>query len=142
MSISQSVKGLSAEVIRALTTRIELFGLEWQQAKEDLPRLLALWVVGLLCILFALALLTLLLIVIAWDTPYRNWVVLGLCAAFAIAGAVLLLRVRSLCKGGRLNPFSATIEELQRDAQALLAKQQDSADSEGVATSKPRRSHE
>ncbi len=122
MSIRNSVKGLSADVVQAFATRIELFGLEWQQAREDLPRLLAMWVIGLLALLFALALLTLLVIVLAWDTPYRDWIVLALCLAYAMAGAVLLWRVRERLRAGGLNPFSATIEELQRDARALAQR--------------------
>lgn len=119
MSIRDSVKDLSADLVQAIATRVELFGLEWQQAREDLPRLLALWVIGLLALLFALALLTLLIIVLAWDTPYRDWVVLGLCIAYAIAGAALLWQVRSRIRGGGLNPFAVTLEELQRDIRLL-----------------------
>ena len=119
MSIRDSVKGLSADVVQAIATRVELFGLEWQQAREDLPRLLALWVVGLLALLFALVLLTLLIIVLAWDTPYRDWVVLVLCLVYAVTGVVLLLRVRERIRGGGLNPFAVTIEELQRDVRVL-----------------------
>lgn len=122
MSIRDSVKGLSAEVVQAIATRVELFGLEWQQARQDLPKLLALWVVGLLAVLFALALLTLLIIVLAWDTPYRDWVVLGLCLFYASVGGFLLWTVRERFRAGDINPFSATIEELQRDVR-LLARQ-------------------
>ncbi|MCD8505539.1 MAG: phage holin family protein [Burkholderiaceae bacterium] len=122
MSIRNSVKGLSADLVQAIATRVELFGLEWQQAREDLPRLLALWVVGLLALLFALALFTLLIIVLAWDTPYRDWVVLALCLVYAIVGATLLWQVRQRIRAGGLNPFAVTIEELQRDMR-LLAQQ-------------------
>lgn len=122
MSIRNSIKGLSADLVQAIATRVELFGLEWQQAREDLPRLLALWVVGLLALLFALALFTLLIIVLAWDTPYRDWVVLALCLVYAVAGAALLWRVRERIRAGGLNPFAVTIEELQRDVR-LLAQQ-------------------
>lgn len=134
MSIRDSVKGLSADVVQAIATRVELFGLEWQQAREDLPRLLALWVVGLLALLFALALLTLLIIVLAWDTSYRNWVVLALCLAYAVAGAVLLWRVRERIRAGGLNPFAVTLEELQRDIRVLAHQEQ--ADSVSVSQDK------
>jgi uncharacterized membrane protein YqjE len=119
MSIRDSVKGLSADVVQAVATRVEMFGLQWQQAREDLPKLLALWVIGLVALLFALALFTLLLIVLAWDTPYRDWVVLGLSLTYAIVGAVLMWRVRERLRAGGLNPFAATIEELQRDVRCL-----------------------
>lgn len=130
MSIRNSVKGLSSDLVQAIATRVELFGLEWQQAREDLPRLLALWVVGLLALLFALALFTLLIIVLAWDTPYRDWVVLALCTLYAIAGAVLLWRVRERIRAGGLNPFAVTIEELQRDVRLLAQQDSDKPEPE------------
>lgn len=119
MAIGDHVKGLSADVLRALSTRIELFGLELQQAKEDLPRLLALWVVGLLALMFALALFTLFVIVLTWDTPYRDWVMLALCVLYAVAGIGLIWHVRQQLRGDGLNPFSATLGELQRDVHCL-----------------------
>lgn len=130
MSIRGSVKGLSADLLRAIATRIELFGLEWRQAREDLPKLLALWVVGLLALVFSGALLTLLVIVLAWDTPYRDLVILALCCLYGIVGAVLLWRVRERLRSGGLNPFAVTIEELQRDAQLLAQHAADRADSD------------
>ena len=130
MSLRDSVKGLSADVVQAIATRVELFGLEWQQAREDLPRLLALWVVGLLALLFALALLTLLIIVLAWDTAYRDWVVLALCVVYAVAGSILLWRVRERIRAGGLNPFAATLEELQRDIRVLAHREQADARSD------------
>lgn len=120
MSIRSDVQGLSGELLRAISTRVELFGLEWQQARENLPRLLALWVIGLFCLVFALALLTLLVIVLAWETAYRDEVVVGLCVIYGLAGSVLLWRVYAQLKSGGLNPFDATIDELRRDAQCLL----------------------
>ena len=120
MSIRSDVRELSGELLQAISTRVELFGLEWQQAREGLPRLLALWVVGLFCLVFALALLTLLLIVLAWDTAYRDAVVIGLCATYALAGVLLLWRVSVRLRSGALNPFDSTIEELRRDARCLL----------------------
>jgi len=119
MAIRDNLQGLSSDLLQALTTRVELFGLELQQAKEGLPRLLALWVVGLMAVLFALALLTLLIIVLAWDTTYRDWVVLALCVTYAVIGASLLWRVHQRILAGGLNPFAVTIEELQRDVRCL-----------------------
>lgn len=119
MSIKGSARNLSAELLRAVGTRIELFGLEWQQACEDVPRLLVFWILGLLGVVFAFGLLTLFLIVTAWDTPYRGWVILGLCAIYAIVGLGLLWRALTLTRAGGLNPFSGTLEELRRDADAL-----------------------
>jgi uncharacterized membrane protein YqjE len=119
MALGDNLKGLSAELVRAVSTRVELFGLEWQQAREDLPRLLGLWVVGLLALLFALALLTLLVIVLAWDTPYRDWIVLALAVLYGVIGGVLMWRVRDQIRGTGLHPFANTLDELQRDARWL-----------------------
>ena len=134
MAIGDHVKGLSADVLQALSTRVELFGLELQQAKDDLPRLLALWIVGLLALMFAFALLTLFVVVVVWDTPYRDWVMLALCLIYATVGGVVLWRVRQQLRGGGLNPFAATLEELQRDVQSLTGRTIGSEPAERRAT--------
>lgn len=119
MAIGDRLKGLSADVLQAISTRIELFGLELQQAKEDLPRLLALWMVGLSALMFAVALLTLFVVAVTWDTPYRDWVVLALFLLYAVVGAALIWHVRQQLRSGGLNPFEATLQELQHDIQTL-----------------------
>ncbi|HEY7804375.1 MAG TPA: phage holin family protein [Orrella sp.] len=123
MAIGDQVKGLSADLLQAITTRLELFGLELQQAKEDVPRLLALWVIGLLSLMFALALLTLFIVAMTWDTEYRDWVVLALFFIYAVAGGGLLWYVRERLRAGGLNPFAATLDELQRDVSCLTQVQ-------------------
>jgi uncharacterized membrane protein YqjE len=135
MVIGDRVKGLSADVLQALSTRIELFGLELQQAKEDLPRLLALWVIGLLALMFALALFTFFVVVVAWDTPYRDWVVVALFLIYAIVGLALIWHVRQQLRAGALHPFSATIEELQRDVQFLTRARIGHGSNTGAASS-------
>jgi len=130
MAIGDRVKGLSAELLQALTTRLELFGLELQQARQDLPRLLALWVVGLLSLMFAFALLTLFVVSMTWDTAYRDWVVLALFLIYAGAGVALIWYVRQRLRADGLNPFSATLEELDRDVRSLLYARLDDQDTQ------------
>ena len=130
MAIGDRVKGLSAELLQALTTRLELFGLELQQARQDLPRLLALWVVGLLSLMFAFALLTLFVVSMTCDTAYRDWVVLALFLIYAGAGVALIWYVRQRLLADGLNPFSATLEELDRDVRSLLYARLDDQDTQ------------
>ena len=134
MAIGDQVKGLSADLLQAITTRLELFGLELQQAKEDVPRLLALWVIGLLSLMFALALLTLFVVAMTWDSEYRDWVVLALFLIYAVAGGSLLWYVRERLRAGGLNPFEATLDELQRDISSLTQVQLGQSESSSKAS--------
>ena len=134
MAIGERVKGLSAELLQALSTRLELVGLELQQALADLPRLLALWVVGLLSLMFALALLTLFVVSMTWDTPYRDWVVLALFLIYAGAGAALIWYVRHRLRADGLNPFTVTLEELNRDVRCLMHARLGDQDAQASST--------
>jgi uncharacterized membrane protein YqjE len=125
MSIARDARTLSADVLKAIGTRLELFGLEWQQAKADLPRLIVLSVAAVVCLVFAVSLFTLFLIVLFWDTGYRDAVVLGLCLLYLFVGLILLWRLWSIFKSGSVHPFSATMQELERDALTLLGGLED-----------------
>ena len=135
MAIGDRVKGLSAELLQALITRLELFGLELQQARQDLPRLLALWVVGLLSLMFAMAIFTLFVVSLTWDTPYRDWVVLALFLIYAAVGGGLIWHVRQRLRADGLNPFAVTLEELNRDVRSLMYARLDDQDTQATATS-------
>jgi uncharacterized membrane protein YqjE len=75
--------------------------------------------IGTVLIFMALILATLVVVLLFWDTPYRIWAV-ALLAVFyaAIGGGLLWMAKSSLTADGGM-PFSATIEELSRDADQL-----------------------
>lgn len=119
MSMFGSLKGIVSESVAATRTRLALFGLEWAQARSDLFRQGLLMMIGVVLVFMALILMTFLVILLAWETPYRLWAVALLAVFYAVFGLALLwLAKRSLTAEGGL-PFAATIEALTRDADQL-----------------------
>lgn len=119
MRMLVSLKGIVAESVASVRTRLALFGLEWAQARSDLLRQGLQMMIGVVLIFLALILTTFLVVLLAWDTPIRIWAVVLLAAFYAVLGVgLLLLAKRSLRAEGGL-PFSATIETLSRDADQL-----------------------
>jgi uncharacterized membrane protein YqjE len=119
MSMVGSLKGIVSASVASIRTRLALFGLEWVQARADLWRQGLQMLIGVVLIFMALILTTFLVVLLAWETPYRIWAVGLLAIFYAVLGAGLLwLAKRSLMAEGGL-PFSATIEALTRDADQL-----------------------
>lgn len=119
MSMVGSLKGIVSASVAAVRTRLALFGLEWAQARADLLRQGLQMIIGAALILMALILVTLAVVLLFWDTPYRIWVVVFTAGVYAAVGVgLLILAKRSLTADGGM-PFSATIEELSRDADQL-----------------------
>jgi uncharacterized membrane protein YqjE len=119
MPMVGSLKGIVAESVASIRTRLTLFGLEWVQARADLWRQGLQMLIGVVLIFMALILTSFLLVLLAWDTPYRIWAVGLLAIFYAVLGVGLLwLAKRSLTSEGGL-PFSATIEAVTRDADQL-----------------------
>jgi uncharacterized membrane protein YqjE len=118
MPMVGSLKGIVAESVASIRTRLTLFGLEWVQARADLWRQGLQMLIGVVLFFMALILTSFLLVLLAWDTPYRIWAVGLLAIFYAVLGVGLLwLAKRSLMSGGL--PFSATIEAVTRDADQL-----------------------
>ena len=119
MPMVGSLKGIVAESVASIRTRLVLFGLEWVQARADLWRQGLQMMIGVVLIFMALILTTFWVVLLAWETPYRILAVGLLAIFYAVLGAGLLwLAKRSLMAEGGL-PFSATIEALTRDADQL-----------------------
>lgn len=119
MPMVGSLKGIVAESVASIRTRLALFGLEWVQARADLWRQGLQMLIGVVLIFMALILTSFLLVLLAWDTPYRIWAIGLLAIFYAVLGVGLLWLAKcSLTSEGGL-PFSATIEAVTRDADQL-----------------------
>ena len=119
MPMVGSLKGIVAESVASIRTRLALFGLEWAQARADLWRQGLQMMIGVVLIFMALIMATFLVMLLAWETPHRILVVALLAGFYAVLGLGLLwLAKRSLTAEGGM-PFSATLEALTRDADQL-----------------------
>ncbi len=114
-----SLKGIVSASVASIRTRLALFGLEWVQARADLWRQGLQMLIGVVLIFMALILTTFLVVLLAWDTPYRMWAVFLLAVFYAVLGVGLLLLAKRSLKVEGGSPFSATIETLTRDADQL-----------------------
>lgn len=118
MGLRKSVFGVASGLVGLLRTRLELLALEAADEKARLVKLLGMAFAALLFITLAVLVFTVTIAVAFWPTEDR-YLALGLLAAFyGVIGVGLLLMVRhGLVYGAP--PFSATLEELARDAELL-----------------------
>ena len=129
MGLRHAIAQSADDVISMLRTRVELFGVEFGLEKTRFFKLLGLAAAALVFLLLAALVATFLLIACFWDSPHRLLVIGVIAACYALSGLVLVLAMMRHLKADSL-PFSATIQELERDAQMLsnLARKDEQAD--------------
>lgn len=120
MTIRGSVRILAGQILGAVRTRVELFGVEWQQARSQVAGLVGLLLAGVAFLWLAAMMFSFLVVTLAWPTPYRNWVVVGLLLLYLIAGLVCLMLLKRRLEQTDNHPFSGTVHELTRDAGVLM----------------------
>ncbi len=118
MGLRHSIAQSAGDVISMLRTRVELFSVEFGLEKTRFFKLLGLAATALVFLLLAALVATLLLIAFFWDTPHRLLVIGIIAACYALIGLALVLAIVRHLKAGSL-PFSATVQELERDVQML-----------------------
>lgn len=109
--------GLTSRVVQLLATRLELFAFEFSDERRSLVRAILVVIVAAGLGVLALVLLTF-SVILAIAPDWRP--LAALIAAFLYAGiaAWMLFRLRRFLQE-RPPPFTATLEELQRDRQWL-----------------------
>lgn len=115
--IIASIKNLAQSFISIAQTRLELVRVEIEEGREHLVRLLALALFSIFCLCMGIFLLTVLLIVLFWDT-HRILVISLMTATFLGAGVVLWMKTLTTLK--RMpKMFEASLAELLRDRHHL-----------------------
>lgn len=112
-----SLRRLLATGVEILQTRIELLSVELEEEGVRLRELMLYALVALFFLGFGLLLLTLLVVVIFWDT-HRLPVLVGITALYLAIGIGSALRVRRTLKT-RPRLFAATLGELGKDREHL-----------------------
>jgi uncharacterized membrane protein YqjE len=114
-----SLKNLTATLIAIVHTRLELISTDLEEGRERFISLLAMAFVSLFSLCFGAVLLTILVVVVFWDT-HRLLVLGSLTGLFLIVGAVLgAAVVRRLKSMPRM--FEASLAELIKDHQEIDA---------------------
>jgi uncharacterized membrane protein YqjE len=111
--------GLLSTLTRILKTlrdvaenRVELFLVEFKEERARFFNALLLAAIGVVCALMTLIMVTLLVVVIFWDT-HRVLTLLLLTVVYAGASATLFAVLRSRLR--KWQAFSATLEEFKKD---------------------------
>lgn len=112
-----SLKNLTVTLIAIIHTRLELISSDLEEGRERFISLLAMAFVSLFSLCFGAVLLTILVVVVFWDT-HRLLVLGSLTGLFLITGAVLgAIVVRKLKSMPRM--FEASLAELIKDHQEV-----------------------
>ena len=112
-----SLKNLTVTLIAIIHTRLELLSTDLEEGRERFISLLAIAFVSLVSLCFGAVLLTILVVVVFWDT-HRLLVLSSLTGLFLIVGAVLgAIVVRRLKSMPRM--FEASLAELIKDHQEI-----------------------
>ena len=112
-----SLKNLTVTLIAIIHTRLELLSTDLEEGRERFISLLAIAFVSLFSLCFGAVLLTILIVVVFWDT-HRLLVLGSLTGLFLIAGTVLGgIVVRRLKSMPRM--FEASLAELIKDHQEI-----------------------
>jgi uncharacterized membrane protein YqjE len=118
--ILRSLRNLGATLVALLHTRFELLVTELEEERIRLLQLLF-WAAGALFFLcVGMLLLTLLLVVVFWDT-HRIAAIAVLAGAFLAAGVGMAIGVRNRMYA-RSRIFSASLNELARDRDQLTSR--------------------
>jgi len=112
-----SLKNLTVTLIAIIHTRLELLSTDLEEGRERFISLLAMAFVSLFSLCFGAVLLTILVVVVFWDT-HRLLVLGSLTGLFLATGAVLgLMVVNKLKSMPRM--FEASLAELIKDHQEI-----------------------
>jgi len=112
-----SLKNLTVSLIAIIHTRLELLSTDLEEGRERFISLLAMIFVALFCLCFGAVLLTILVVVVFWDT-HRLLVLGSLTGVFLMSGAILgALAIRALKSMPRM--FEASLAELIKDHQEI-----------------------
>lgn len=113
----QSLKNLAISLIAIVHTRLELLSTDLEEGRERFISLLAMAFISLFSLCFGAVLLTILIVVVFWDT-HRLLVLGSLTGMFLIVGMLVgAAVVRRLKTMPRM--FEASLTELLKDHQEL-----------------------
>jgi uncharacterized membrane protein YqjE len=115
-----SIRTTLATTARLVRTRLDIISTELEEQREWLQNLVLLAVAGLFFVSIGLALMTLFVVVLFWET-HRVAVLGGFSALYLGVGIWAVLTFRNLLHK-RPKLFSTTTQELARDEAQLTPK--------------------
>ena len=118
--ILKSLRNLGATLVAIVQTRLELLSNEIEGERLRLLQIIFWGIVAIFFLAFGLGMLTLLVVLVFWDT-YRNGAVAVLAVIYLVLGVYAVLQARTRIHSGR-RVFADSLRELQRDRDELEDK--------------------
>ena len=115
-----ALRAIGTTLNEMLRVRGSLFAVELREEVQRRKQMLALAVVGVVCLHTALLLLTLLVTVFFWDT-YRIAAIGTMTGIYLACGAIAFAKLKARIAASP-DPFAATRGELERDLADLGAR--------------------
>lgn len=115
VGLGDALSGLAATAIATLRTRLELATVEFEEQRERTKIVLVLVVIATVFFCFALVALSALVVVAFWDS-YPLAALGGIVVFYAVIGAIALVALK---RNAFPRPFEATLQQLERDAEAV-----------------------
>ncbi len=115
-----AVAKFAAALLGLGRTRLELASVEFEEARARASERVVLIIVAGLCFAFALFAVSMLVIVLFWDT-HRIAAIGAVAIVYALGGLVALWRLAENSKSGK-PAFAATLAELERDRAWLTSR--------------------
>jgi uncharacterized membrane protein YqjE len=115
--VVDSIRSFLASWVAVIKTRVEIVSLEIEEQREWLESLILMAVGALFCLSLGLILLTLLIVVIFWES-HPLWVLGAFSFLYLACGTALALTLRQKLKD-KPKIFSSTASELGKDYAAL-----------------------
>ena len=117
MGLGEALSGLASTTVAMLRTRLELATVEFEEQRERIKVMLVLIVIATVFACFALITLSALVVVALWDS-YRVAALVGVALAYIVIAAIAFYALKANANAAS-RPFSATLRELERDAEVL-----------------------
>jgi uncharacterized membrane protein YqjE len=116
--LSGALSQLAGTLLALIQARLELVTVEFEEERERTKQLLALIVVAAVFLSFALIALTVLIVVLFWNS-YPIAAMIGVTLFYVVVGGGALIALRSRTRG---RPFDASLSELEKDAAWLRGR--------------------
>jgi uncharacterized membrane protein YqjE len=115
VGLGDALSGFAATAVAMLRTRLELATVEFEEQRERTKTMLILVVIATVFSCFALIALSVVVVVLLWST-YPLAALFGVVLAYVVIAGIALYALK---QNSAPRPFAATLQELERDAEAL-----------------------
>lgn len=121
MEIIQRLRSSAKTLLVQCELHSRLAAVEWQEEKARLQQLVAMTLLGFLCLLCCMIFIGLFIVAIAWHTEYRILGIGGVVLLYATGVLLSYFRIKSLVALGS-ETFAATREEIAADIALIRSR--------------------